>query len=126
MRVNRSSSSCIFPAPASTSHPDSQVCAVGTTCVVAQLRNYATVAGGIGLALIEDGNGTRISPIRERKRRSARMPLGSFTDLRVKEKCTGVRIDQLRSRPEMKCRGRRVIVIVVAGLGRETGLPRAR
>ena len=76
--------------------------------------------------MIEDGNGTRISPIRERKRRSARMPLGSFTDLRVKEKCTGVRIDQLRSRPEMKCRGRRVIVIVVAGLGRETGLPRAR
>jgi len=53
------------------------------------LRNYATVAGGIRLALIGDGNGTRLSPIRERKRRSARMPLGSVMDLRVKEKSAG-------------------------------------
>ena len=75
---------------------------------------------------MEDGNGTRISPIRERKRRSARVPLGSLMDLRVKEESAGVRIYQLRSRPEMKCRGRRVIVIVVAGLGRETGQPRVR
>ena len=63
------------------------------TCVVAQLRNYATVVGGIRLALIEDGNGTRLSPIRERKRRSARMPLGSFMDLRVKEESAGVPIE---------------------------------
>ena len=64
---------------------------------------------------MEDGNGTRISPIRERKRRSARMLLGSFTDLRVKEQSGGVRIDQLRSRPEMQCHGRRVIVPAVEG-----------
>ena len=75
--------------------------------------------------MMEDGNGTRISPISERKRQSASMPLGSLMDLRVKEESAGVRIDQLRSRPEMKCRGIRVIVIVLAGLGRETGLPRA-